>query len=122
MNMRPIVANELNKIMISRLAAKGLDLKLGANRIMMKFISERILVHRESLDIVAARMKRMNMVDRVCTKTIYRYIDMGLIQGVTNKTLWEKRNRSKKPTKHVLKNFYAHPYSSWERGTTYPYQ
>ena len=76
-------------------SAKGLDLKLGSNRIMMKFISDRILVHRESPDIVAARMKQMNMVGRVCTKTIYSYIDMELISGVTNETLWEKRKRFK---------------------------
>ena len=91
--------------------AKGVDLKLGSNRIMVKFISERILVHRESPDIVATRMKRMNMVGRVCTKTIYRYIDMGLIQGVTNETLWEKRNRSKKPTKKVRRLFKRLPRS-----------
>ncbi len=85
--------------------AKGLDLKLGANRIMVKFISERILVHRESPDIVAARMKQMNMAGRICTKTIYSYIDMGLIEGVTNETLWEKRTRSKRPTKKLRRSF-----------------
>jgi len=85
--------------------AKGLDLKLGSNRIMVEFISERILVHRESPDIVATRMKRMNMVDRVCTKTIYSYIDMGLIHGVTNETLWEKRKRLKRPTKKIRRAF-----------------
>ena len=85
--------------------AKGLDLKLGSNRIMVKFISERILVHRESPDIVAARMKQMNMAGRVCTKTIYNYIDMGLIEGVTNETLWEKRNHSNRTTKKIRRSF-----------------
>jgi IS30 family transposase len=85
--------------------AKGLDLKLGSNRIMVNYISQRILVHRESPDIVAARMKQMNMSGRVCTKTIYSYIDMGLIPGVTNETLWEKRNHSSKTTKKIRRSF-----------------
>jgi len=76
--------------------AKGLDIKLGRNEAMVNFISERILVHKESPDIIAARMKQMNMPGRVSTKTIYKYIDMGLIPGVTNETLWEKRKRAKK--------------------------
>jgi IS30 family transposase len=50
--------------------AKGLDLKLGANRIMVEFISERMIVYRESPDIVAERMKEIDMPGRICTKTI----------------------------------------------------
>jgi IS30 family transposase len=85
--------------------AKGSDLKLGSNRIMVEFISERMIVYRESPDIAAARMKKINMDGRVCTKTIYNYIDMGLIEGVTNETLWEKRKRSKKTTKKTKRSF-----------------
>ncbi len=36
------------------------------------------------------------MEGAVCAKTIYNYIDQGEIPGVSNKTLWEKRNRGKK--------------------------
>ena len=85
--------------------AKGPNLKLGSNRIMIKFISEKILIHKESPDVVAARMKQMKMEGRVCTKTIYSYIDMGLIPGVSNETLWEKRKRSNKPTKKLRRSF-----------------
>jgi IS30 family transposase len=72
---------------------------------MVEFISERMIVYRESPDIVAARMKEIDMPGRVCTKTIYNYIDMGLIEGVTNETLWEKRKRSKKTTKKTKRSF-----------------
>ena len=75
--------------------AKGPNLKLGSNREMVKFISTRIVDHRESPDVVAFRMKSMSMIDYVCTKTIYSYIDQGLIDGVSNETLLEKRNRRK---------------------------
>ena len=85
--------------------AKGLDLKLGSNRSMVKFIRDRMLVHRESPDVVAARMKQLGIKGRVCTKTIYRYIDMGLIQGVSNETLWEKRKRSKNPSRMTRRLF-----------------
>ncbi len=82
--------------------AKGKNLKLGSNREMVKFISTRIVHHRESPDVVAFRMKKMEMTDCVCTKTIYSYIDMGLIDGVSNETLLEKRNR-RKQKKHKIR-------------------
>jgi len=49
--------------------AKGSDLKLGSNRIMVEFISERMIVYRESPDIAAARMNKINMAGRVCERT-----------------------------------------------------
>ena len=85
--------------------AKGPNLKLGSNRIMMQFISERILVHKESPDVVAARMKQIKMEGRVCTKTIYSYIDMELIPGVSNETLWEKRKKAKKSSSNNRRSF-----------------
>ncbi len=82
--------------------AKGKNLKLGSNKEMVKFISTRIVRHRESPDVVAFRMKSLGMDDYVCTKTIYSYIDMGLIDGVSNETLLEKRNR-RKQKKHKIR-------------------
>jgi transposase, IS30 family len=76
--------------------AKGPDLKLGANRVLVTFVQERILVHRESPAVVVSRMKTQGVVGGVCTKTLYTYIDKGLIAGVTNESLWEKRLRKKR--------------------------
>ena len=73
--------------------AKGPDLKLGANHMLVEFVRDRILEHKESPDVVAFRMRQANMHGAVCTKTLYSYIDQGLFAGVSNETLWEKRQR-----------------------------
>jgi IS30 family transposase len=73
--------------------AKGPDLKLGANRRLVEFVRDRIVGHKESPDVVAFRMRKASMEGAVCTKTLYNYIDQGLIAGVSNETLWEKRQR-----------------------------
>jgi len=73
--------------------AKGPQLKLGKNREMVKFIRERIVQHKESPAVVAFRMKENRIPGSVCAKTLYSYIDEGLIDGITNESLWEKRKR-----------------------------
>ena len=73
--------------------AKGPELKLGANYELVEYIRRRIVDHKESPDVVAFRMKEAGMQGAVCTKTLYNYIDQGLIAGVSNETLWEKRQR-----------------------------
>jgi len=81
--------------------AKGPDLKLGADHQMAAFIAERIVEHKESPDVVAFRMREAGMPRAVCTKTVYTYIEQGLIPGVSNKTLWEKRARSHRTRRSV---------------------
>lgn len=75
--------------------AKGPELKLGANRNLVEFVRDRIREHHESPDVVAFRMREAGLETTVCTKTLYNYIDQGLIDGVSNETLWEKRKRRK---------------------------
>jgi len=77
--------------------AKGPDLKLGANRGLVEFVRNRIVGHRESPDVVAFRMREAGINGAVCTKSLYNYIDQGLIDGVSNETLWEKRKRRNRP-------------------------
>ena len=76
--------------------AKGPELKLGSNREMVEYVRARILKHRESPAVVAFRMRAAGMVGAVCTRTLYSYIDEGLIEGVSNESLWEKRQRSQR--------------------------
>jgi IS30 family transposase len=76
--------------------AKGPQLKLGTNQTMVDYVRTRILKHRESPAVVAFRMCEAGMVGAVCTKTLYSYIDEGLIEGVSNESLWEKRQRSQR--------------------------
>jgi len=75
--------------------ARGPDLKLGRNYQMAEFVRFRIIEHKESPDVVASRMRQAGMAGTVCTRTLYRYIDQGVIPGVSNESLWEKRKRAK---------------------------
>jgi IS30 family transposase len=80
--------------------AKGYDLKLGANYQLAEWIAEQIKKGL-SPDVVAARLKGEEQFPSLCTKTIYTYIDMGLIPGVTNESLWEKRKRKRRARRQV---------------------
>ena len=73
--------------------AKGPELKLGTNHELVAFVHQRIVEHKESPDVVTFRMREAAMEGAICTKTLYNYIDQGLIAGVSNETLWEKRQR-----------------------------
>ena len=76
--------------------AKGPQLKLGTDQAMVDYVRTRILKHRESPAVVAFRMREAGMAGAVCAKTLYSYIDEGLIEGVSNESLWEKRQRSQR--------------------------
>ena len=75
--------------------ARGPGLKLGRNYPLAEFIRCRIVEHRESPDVVASRLRQTGMAGAVCTRTLYRYIDQGVIPGVSNESLWEKRKRGR---------------------------
>jgi IS30 family transposase len=77
-------------------SAKGPTVKLKANSVAVEFIRYHIVIRRWSPEVVAARMKEKDMEDAVCAKTIYTHIEKGEIPGVSNETLWEKRNRGRK--------------------------
>jgi len=86
--------------------AKGPQLKLGRNLVLVEFVRERIADHKESPAVVAFRMKEKQMDGAVCAKTLYGYIDAGLIDGLSNESLWEKRqrrNRNKRVLRHPRK-------------------
>ena len=92
--------------------AKGPDLKIGCNHASAEYIRCRIVEHKESPDVVAHRMKKAGMAGAVCTKTIYNYIDEGIIPGVSNESLWEKRKRRKqrrKGLRHLAKRIAKGP-------------
>jgi IS30 family transposase len=84
--------------------AKGPDLKLAANRELVEFVRERIVEHRDSPDVVAFHMREKQMAGAVCTKTLYNYIEQGLIAGVSNETLWEKRKRRNRPRRALRRS------------------
>lgn len=68
------------------------------------YISEKIIEKHRSPDVIWSDMVKEDYPNIVCTKTIYNWIDAGLIPGVTNDNLWEKHKRNKKgKTKKVAK-------------------
>ena len=83
--------------------AKGPQLKIGCNHVMADFIAARIGKKKESPEVVAYRLSIKFPQQAVCAKTLYRYIDEGLIPGVTNETLWEKRKRNKHKKKKKVR-------------------
>lgn len=54
-----------------------------------------IVVHRRSPEVAAGLMEKDGFEHAVCFKTIYNHIEKGLVPGVTNESLWEKRKRRK---------------------------
>ena len=83
--------------------AKGPQLKLGAHYKAAAFIQQQIVEERCSPAVVAHRMDEQKHGCCVCAKTLYSYIDQGLIDGVSNESLWEKRKRRKRRRKTLLR-------------------
>lgn len=67
----------------------------GVDERLLKHLYVHIVEKRESPEVVAAGMKKDGLEYAVCAKTIYNLIDSGRVPGVTNESLWEKRNRRK---------------------------
>ena len=88
--------------------AKGPQLKLGKNWEMVEFVRSRILEHRESPAVIAFRMASENMEGSVSAKTIYSYVDKGLFYGVTNESLWEKRQRKQRGRRTIRRSPKTH--------------
>ena len=82
-------------------SAKGPGLKLGSNYELAEFVRCRIVEHKEAPDVVSHRMRQAGMEGFVCTKTLYSYIDQGVIPGVSNESLWEKRKRRKQRRRSI---------------------
>ena len=89
--------------------AKGPQLKLGAHYKAAKFIQKQIVEEMCSPEVVARRMDEQKHGCSVCAKTLYSYIDQGLIDGVSNESLWEKRKRRKRRRKTILRRPKKHP-------------
>lgn len=73
--------------------AKGRKPK--ADPVLSERLHLSIVVHRQSPAVAAASMKEESFEQAVCFKTIYNHIDKGLVPGVANESLWEKRGRRK---------------------------
>lgn len=76
-----------------RMRSKGE--KPAANAALTQRLHLHIVVYQQSPEVAAGLMKKEGFEYAVCFKTIYNHIDQGLVPGVTNESLWEKRKRRK---------------------------
>lgn len=76
-----------------RMRIKGRKAK--TNPALAQRLHLHIVVHRHSPEVAAGLMEKEGFEHAVCFKTIYNHIDQGLVPGVTNESLWEKRKRRK---------------------------
>ncbi len=79
------------------LQAKGADLKLGSDFILVENIAQLIKKHHYSPDAVIMHYEKSGWPTeiRICVRTLYRYIAEGLIPEVSEKDLLHKGKRSK---------------------------
>ncbi len=74
---------------------KERSLKIGNDQRLEKYIRKKILKERYSPDAVIGEIRRKGLKFKgmICTKTLYNYIDAGILSGISNENLWEKRER-----------------------------
>jgi IS30 family transposase len=82
---------------------KERSLKIGKDKELEAHIRFKILEDKFSPDAVIGdiKIKGLKFERQICTKTLYNYIDLGLLSGISNKNLWQKRDKKKRRYKTV---------------------
>ena len=82
---------------------KERSLKIGKDKGLEAYIRNRMLEDHFSPDAIIGeiKVKGLKFERQICTKTLYNYIDAGLLSGISNKNLWEKRHKRKRGYKTV---------------------
>jgi len=82
---------------------KERSLKIGKDKELEAYIRIKMLTDKFSPDAIIGEIKAKGLKFEgiICTKTLYNYIDAGLLSGVSNKDLWQKRNKKKRRYKTV---------------------
>lgn len=78
-------------------------LKISKDKALEKHIHKRILKDKCSPDAVIGEIKQRGSRFKgiICTKTLYSYIDRGILVGISNANLWEKRKQKKKQHRQI---------------------
>ena len=79
------------------------SLKIDKDKALEKHICKRMLKDKCSPDAVIGEIKQRGLRFKgiICTKTLYSYIDKGILVGISNANLWEKRKRKKKKHRQI---------------------
>lgn len=96
-------ANAAQRDYESRVTNRKRSLKIEKDRALEKYIRKKLLGNRCSPDVVIGRIKQegLKFKTTICTKTLYNYVDRGVLSGINNTSLWEKRKRRKRRYKQV---------------------
>lgn len=84
-------------------ANKGRGLKIGNDHKLAKFIEDKIKNEKWSPDAIIGKIKeeQLKFETRICTKTVYNYIDSGIFAEITNDDLWVKKSGRKRDYKRT---------------------
>ena len=82
---------------------KERSLKIGKDKALEAYIRIKLVDERFSPDAIIGQIKANGLVFAgiISTKTLYNYIDAGFFAGISNKNLWQKRNKKKRGYKTV---------------------
>jgi IS30 family transposase len=82
---------------------KERSLKIGKDTCLEAYIRTKLIDERFSPDAIIGQIKASGLVFEgiITTKTLYNYIDAGFFSGISNKNLWQKRNKKKRGYKTV---------------------
>ena len=82
---------------------KERSLKIGKDKNLEAYIRVKLIKERFSPDAIIGQIKAEGLVFEgiITTKTLYNYIDAGFFAGISNKNLWQKRNKKTRGYKTV---------------------
>ena len=82
---------------------KERSLKIGKDKELEAYIRIKLIQDRFSPDAIIGQIKAegLEFKGMITTKTLYNYIDAGYFAGISNKNLWQKRNKKKRGYKTV---------------------
>lgn len=85
------------------LAAKGGELKIGADHTFAEYIEEKIIKEKYSPAAVLGeiRVQGVEFKTSICVATLYSYIEKGIFLRLTNENLPVKRNKNKRSYNRV---------------------
>lgn len=71
---------------------KERSLKIGKDKDLEEYLRVK-LIEKFSSDAIIGRIKAQGLMFKgmICTKTLYNYIDAGLLSGISNKNLWQSQ-------------------------------
>ena len=77
---------------------KERTLKIGKDKGLEAYIRVKLVEEKLSPDAIIGQIKSagLKFEGMICTKTLYNYIDAGIFSGISNKDLWQKRNKAKR--------------------------